>query len=59
MSCTSSVRNVVATLVPLFLPVTTCIENWMSLNFGQMSLLTTELAALEGLKIQALLLWPL
>ena len=51
-------ENLVSTLVPSFLigssPVLqvtrTTIKAWMSLNFGGMSLLTAELAALERLK---------
>ena len=51
-------ENLVSTLVPSFLigsssvlQVTrTTIKAWMSLNFGGMSLLTAELAALERLK---------
>ena len=35
----------------LYLQITkTCIKSWTSLNFGQIGLLTTELAALEHLK---------
>ena len=32
----------------------TCIKAWMSLNFGQIRPMTTELAALERLKYQCL-----
>ena len=41
----------------LYLLVTrTCIKSWTSLNFGQIKLLTTELAALERLKISHILI---
>ena len=41
----------------LFLQVTrTCIKAWMSLNFGKIPPQTTELAALERLKNQCIML---
>ena len=51
-------RNVVTTLVPSFLDgyssflqvTRTVIKSWMSLNFGKIPFLTSELAALERLK---------
>ena len=50
-------RNVVTTLVPLFngsslflQVMRTIIKAWMSSNFGQIPLPTTELAALKRLK---------
>ena len=46
-----------ATALPVFLQVTRpCIKAWISLNFGKIPSQTTELAALEGLKNQCIML---
>ena len=63
----NSIFSVVATLAPsflfgssLFLEVTrTFITSRMSSNFDQIRPLTAELSALECLKNQYLVLWPL
>ena len=62
-------RNVVTTLVPSFLDSSSSflqvtratIQSWMSFEFkfGQIQIPTTELAALECLKNQCIILWPL
>ena len=55
------------TLAPSFLTASfsflhvsrTCINAWMSSDFGQIPLLNTELSALERLKNLHIILWPL
>ena len=56
-----------ATLAPSFLTgstsfmqvTRTCINAWISSHLGQIPTLTTGLSALERLKNQGIILWPL
>ena len=67
LHCEKSIFSVVATLAPsflfassLFLEVTrTSVTSRMSSNFDQIRLLTAELSAIECLKNQYFVLWPL